>query len=145
MRHRLLAESDGRRTFAVTLKIGEEAVGALTELARELRLGASQITGIGAFQRVRLGYFDFKSSSFRENEVNEQMEVLSMVGNIADSREGKPTLHAHVVLGRADATTRGGHLVEGVVRPTLEVIIEESPEHLKRTYDPATGLILLQP
>ena len=146
MRHRLLAESGGRRTFAVTLEIGEEAVAGLTALAAELGLGASQVTGIGGFQRVRLGYFDAETSGFRENEVNEQVELLSMVGNIAASgEEGRPGLHAHVVLGCSDATTRGGHLVEAVVRPTLEVIIEETPEHLKRQHDPKTGLCLLRP
>lgn len=145
MRHRLLAESDGRRTFAVTLETGEEAVAGLTAFATELGLGTSQVTAVGGFQRVRLGYFDAQTSGFRENQVNEQVELLSMVGNIADSAEGTPKLHAHVVLGCSDATTRGGHLIEAVVRPTLEAIIEETPAHLKRQLDAKTGLVLLQP
>ena len=78
MRHRLLAESDGRRTFAVTLQIGEEAVGALTELARELRLGASQITGIGGFQRARLGYFDAETVRLEPIENPFRANVLPM-------------------------------------------------------------------
>lgn len=145
MRQRLLTEADGRRMFAVTLEIGEEVVSVLTALATELRLGASQLTGLGGFERVSLGYFDYQTSGFRRNEVDEQVEVLSMVGNIAEGDDGLPKLHVHVVLGRSDATTRGGHLVEGIVRPTLEVIIEETPAHLKRTHDPKTGLILLRP
>ena len=100
---------------------------------------------MGGFQRARLGYFDFEASSFRQNEVNEQVELLSLIGNIAEGEDGAPKLHAHVVLGRADATTRGGHLVEAIVRPTFEAIIEETPKHLKRKQDPKTGLILLQP
>jgi predicted DNA-binding protein with PD1-like motif len=92
-----------------------------------------------------LGFFDYERSNFRENVIDEQVELLSLVGNIADSEEGKPHLHAHVVVGRADATTRGGHLVEAVVRPTLELVLVESPEHLQRRHDEKTGLILLKP
>jgi predicted DNA-binding protein with PD1-like motif len=143
--HRLLTTSGVRRTFAVTLEIGEEVVAQLTALAAELGLAASQVTAVGGFQRARLGYFDFDASGFRENVVDEQVELLSLIGNIALSEDGKPKLHAHVVLGRADATTRGGHLVEAIVRPTFEAIIEEAPAHLQRRHDPRTGLVLLQP
>jgi predicted DNA-binding protein with PD1-like motif len=120
-------------------------VSTITGLARELSLGSSSMTGIGAFQRVRLGWLDWERHDFRENVIDEQVELLSLVGNIADSEEGKPHLHAHVVVGRADATTRGGHLVEAVVRPTLELVLVESPEHLQRRHDEKTGLILLKP
>jgi predicted DNA-binding protein with PD1-like motif len=145
VRHRLLTTSGARRIFAVTLEAGEEAVARLTALAAELRLGTSQFTGIGGFQRVSLGYFDPGTSTFGRNEIDEQVELLSLVGNVAEGEDGKPKLHAHVVLGRFDATTRGGHLVEAVVRPTLEVIIEETPAHVQRKHDAKTGLILLKP
>jgi predicted DNA-binding protein with PD1-like motif len=145
MHHRLLDERDGRRTYAVVLEAGEPAMHSLLDLATELDLVGSSLVGIGGFQHVRLGYFNPEKSEFRENVVDEQVEVLSFQGNIAEDSEGKPKLHVHVVLGRQDATTRGGHLVEGLVRPTLEVIVTESPEHLHRLHDEATGLVLLKP
>jgi uncharacterized protein len=145
VRHHLMDETDGRRTFVVALEIGEEVVSSITELARELSLGSSSMTGIGGFQHVRLGFFDPERSEYRKNVVDEQVELLSLVGNIADSEEGTPKLHAHVVVARYDATTRGGHLVEAIVRPTLELVIVESPEHLKRRHDEKTGLVLLKP
>ena len=145
MRHRLLVESGGRRTYAVTLEMGEEVIDRLTALAIELQLAAGSITAVGGFERARLGYFDYQARTFVQNDVDEQVELLSLVGNLAESEDGKPKIHAHVVLGRFDATTRGGHLVEAMVRPTFEAIIEETPEHLKRKHDPKTGLVLLQP
>jgi uncharacterized protein len=75
--------------------------------------------------------------------VHEQVEVLSLVGNIARDEDGEPKVHAHVVLGRSDGTTRGGHLLEGRVRPTLEVVLTETPEHLRRKTDEETGLPLI--
>ncbi|RPI54076.1 MAG: DUF296 domain-containing protein, partial [Acidobacteria bacterium] len=117
MRHRLLVKSGGRRTYAVTLEMGEEVIASLTALAIDLKLAASSITAVGGFERAHLGYFDFKARTFLQNDVDEQVELLSLVGNIAESEDGTPKIHAHVVLGRFDATTRGGHLVEAVVRP----------------------------
>ena len=145
MNYRLLEERDGRRTFAVALDIGEEVMSTLTALARELSLAGSSVSGIGGFQRATLGYFAWDRREFIENKVEEQVELLSFQGSIAAGEDGSPTLHAHVVLGRSDASTRGGHLVEGIVRPTLEAIIVESPGHLHRLYDDATGLVLLKP
>src|SRR5207248_8373816 len=54
-----------------------------------------------------------------------------------------PTLHAHLVVGRRDGTTLGGHLLEGHVWPTLEVIVTETPAHLRKSLDPETGLALI--
>ncbi len=144
MRHHLMDETNGRRTFVVALEMGEEVVSSITGFALQLSLASSSVTGIGGFQRVRLGFFDYERSGFRENLIDEQVELLSLVGNIADE-EGTPHLHAHVVLGRYDATTRGGHLVEAVVRPTMELVIVEYPEHLQRRHDKETGLVLLKP
>ena len=144
MRHHLMDETNGRRTFVVALEMGEEVVSSITGFALQLSLASSSVTGIGGFQRVRLGFFDYERSGFRENLIDEQVELLSLVGNIADE-EGTPHLHAHVVLGRYDATTRGGHLVEAVVRPTMELVIVEYPEHLQRQHDKKTGLVLLKP
>jgi predicted DNA-binding protein with PD1-like motif len=145
VRHQLMDETNGRRTIVAVLEVGEEVVSSITGLARELSLVSSSVSGIGGFQRVRLGFYDHERSGFRENVIEEQVELLSLVGNFADSEEGGLELHAHVVLGRYDATTRGGHLVEGIVRPTMELVIVEYPEHLRRRHDRKTGLVLLGP
>jgi predicted DNA-binding protein with PD1-like motif len=73
----------------------------------------------------------------------ELVEVLNLTGNIALA-DGEPKLHPHVVLGKADGSAHGGHLLEGHVRPTLEVIVTESPVHLRRRSDPETGLALIE-
>ena len=73
----------------------------------------------------------------------EQVEVLSLIGDVA-LKDDAPQVHAHVVVGRSDGTTLGGHLVEARVRPTLEVILVETPEHLRKEVDPETGLALIR-
>ena len=140
----LLHEHEGLRTFAMVLETGDEAIRALTSFAAEHRVKATQFTAIGAFSRVVVAYFDWTTKQYRTVPIDEQVEVLSLVGDI--SLEGDaPKVHAHVVLGKADATAHGGHLVEGHVRPTLEVVLTEAPRHLHRRFDRASGLNLIDP
>jgi len=91
---------------------------------------------------VTLGYFNWTKKTFDKISIQEQVEVLSLGGNIVFDN-GNPKLHAHVVIGKSDATAYGGHLMEGHVRPILEVILVESPSHLHRRIDVETGLALI--
>ena len=74
--------------------------------------------------------------------VGTQVEVLSIVGDVAHDR-GKPAIHVHAVLGLPDGTTRGGHLLEARVWPTLELVITEWPAHLRKVFHPEVGLSLI--
>ena len=130
------------RTFVVVFDKGEEVVQGLTAFASRERLRASQITAIGALSDVTLGYFDRETRQYRHIPVREQVEVLSLLGVVTLDGE-KPKLHGHIVVGRRDGSAHGGHLLEGHVWPTLEVIVEESPAYLQRTLDPASGLALI--
>jgi predicted DNA-binding protein with PD1-like motif len=140
---RRLHEEGGQKTFALVFDTGDEVVAGLTEFAEHNGLNAASLTAIGAFSEATLGYFDIEKKEYEKIPVEEQVEVLSLVGTVAPKEDGEPQVHAHVVLGRSDGTTRGGHLLEARVRPTLEVIVVESPEHLRRETDEETGLPLL--
>jgi predicted DNA-binding protein with PD1-like motif len=144
MKSTLLHESDGRRTFMVVLSTGEDAVERVTAFAREQRLHASHFTAIGAFSSAVVGYFDWEKKDYRRIPIAEQVEVLSLIGDISVGPDG-PKVHAHVVLGKQDASACGGHLLEGRVRPTLEIVLTEAPTHLRRRYDPESGLALIDP
>jgi predicted DNA-binding protein with PD1-like motif len=102
----------------------------------------SEFTGIGAFREATLGYFELERRDYRRIPVREQVELLSLVGNVALA-DGQPKIHAHVVIGRRDGTALGGHLLDARVRPTLELVVVETPATLRRTLDEATGLPLL--
>ncbi|HEY2854943.1 MAG TPA: PPC domain-containing DNA-binding protein [Gemmatimonadaceae bacterium] len=137
-----LIHQDGERTFALVFDTGDEPMGSLSLFAKRLGLAGSHFTGIGAFSRVVLGYFDWKRKQYERIPMEEQVEVLSLVGDISIA-DGEPAVHAHVVVGKADGTAHGGHLLEAHVRPTLEVVLVESPVHLRRAHDAASGLPLI--
>lgn len=133
----------GERTFVLVLEPGEEALAAIAEFAGKEKLDGAAITAIGAFERATVGWFDLDKKTYKPIEVAGQCEVLSVIGDVATGDDGKPSVHLHAVLGLEDGTTRGGHLLKGHVRPTLEVIIEESPSRLRRKRRPELGIALL--
>ena len=115
----------------------------ISEFARNHKLSGSHFTAIGAFCDVTLGYFDRDEKQYKEILLHEQVEVLSLVGDVA-LKNGAPKVHAHFVVGKSDGTAHGGHLLRAHVWPTLEVVLAESPEHLRRMSDDETGLALIQ-
>lgn len=130
-------------TFALVFQTGDEVTKLLKAFAQEQRLQGSYFSAIGAFSRITLGYFATEKREYEKIEINEQVEVLSLLGNIARSN-GELKVHAHVVVGKRDGTAHGGHLIEARVRPTLEVVVEEAPAHLRRKFDPKSGLALIE-
>lgn len=142
MKIRQLDDAGGRRTFVLVCDRGDDPVEALTAAAKRFDLRAASLTGIGAFAAVTLGFFDHARQDYRRRVIREQVEVVSLIGNIALDR-GEPRVHAHVVVGRSDGGALGGHLLGGEVDPTLEVIVVEAPVALRRKTDPVTGLALI--
>ena len=120
--HARQIQGDGAERWILVFDVGDEAVAVLTDFARSHGLSAASFTGIGAFGSVELGYFDWEAK---------------------DYADGEPTVHAHVVVGRHDGSAAGGHLLSGQVRPTLELVLVESPAELRKSYDPESGLALI--
>ena len=129
-------------TYVVVCDPGDEAVSALTQFARAERLEAAQITAVGAFEHAIVGWFDREARDYRRIPVDEQCELLSLIGDVAEGQDG-PIVHMHAVLGLSDGTTRGGHLLEGRVFPTLEAIVTETPAELRKILRPDIGIALI--
>jgi predicted DNA-binding protein with PD1-like motif len=137
--------SDGpERTFALVFERGDEVMSALHVFIVEHAVHAARFSAIGAFERAEVAWFDWQRKVYEPISVAEQVEVLSLNGDVAMDG-AKPRAHAHVVLGRRGGATVGGHLMEAVVRPTLEVVLVDSPGHLRRVFDPESGIALIRP
>jgi uncharacterized protein len=144
MTSRLLHQENGLKTLVVVFDKGEEVRGVLLQFAGENHIASAHLAAIGAFSRVLLGFFDRELKDYEKTSIDEQVELLSFNGNFAEFN-GKPQLHAHVVVGKRDGTAHGGHLLEGHVWPTVEMIVTETPQHLRRAWDEETGLALIAP
>jgi uncharacterized protein len=142
MKTKLINEGP-QKTYVLVLEMGDEAVSSIEDFARKNGIAAAQLTGIGAFSDAVLGFFDWETKNYRNIPVTEQVEVVSLLGDIALGADGKPALHPHVVVSRSDGIAMGGHLLKAHVRPTLEVVLTESPRHLHKRKDAESGLALI--
>ena len=139
----VLLSRTGEESRALIFESGDEVVASLADYARREGVRAAHFTGIGAFRSAILGYFDWETKQYLETPIDEQVEVLVLTGDIA-WRGSDPVAHVHVVVGCRDGSAKGGHLLRGIVRPTLEVAFSQAGA-LERSHDPESGLALISP
>ena len=142
MDYRVVADGP-QRTLVAVFDTGDDLLEGLNAIAHDERLSAAAVTAIGAVQSATLGWYDLDAQDYVPIEVAEQAEVLSLLGDVARGPDGGPAVHDHAVLGLRDGSTRGGHVLQAVVRPTLEVVLTETPARLAKTYRPEVGLALI--
>jgi len=138
-----LLNDDKQKTYAIVLESGEEAMEQILAFANEKKIAASQFTAIGAFSETIVGFFDFSIKDYKKTHFNQQMEVLSLMGDITIFKD-EYKIHGHIVLAKEDGSAYGGHLMKGIVHPTLEIILTESPVYLQRKMDKDAGIPLIK-
>jgi uncharacterized protein len=135
---------DEAKVFALILETGAEIASLLRQFTKHQGLGGTGSKAIGALSYAKLGWSNWEAKKYDLACVlDEQVDLLSLIGNIALA-DGEPQVHAHLVLGRSDGIAYGGHLLEARVRPTSELILNESPSHLQKKLDPKSGIALIQ-
>lgn len=144
MLSKLVSKPGETRVWIVVLQRGEEVKDAILQVIKREGIENASFVALGAFEKAVLGYFDWQEKKYQEIPVEEQVEVISLMGDVVPDEKGAPSFHAHTVLGRRDGSTRGGHLIKGHVRPTLEVTVTELPAHLTRRKHPELGIALIE-
>jgi predicted DNA-binding protein with PD1-like motif len=144
MRVQLLSENQGRKEYAVIFNKGDEAFSGLNEFAEKYRVTSAHFTAIGALRGATLAWFSPEKKMYKKIPVEGQIEVGSMIGDIA-MFNGKPVVHTHIVIGLPDGTTKTGHVLEAHVWPTLEVMVTVEPNAMRKRLDSETGLSLIDP
>jgi hypothetical protein len=144
MKVRLLAENGGVKKYAIVLAKGDEVMSGLTDFAKQYKVTAASFTAIGAFSDATVAWFDGNKKEYKLIPVKQQVELVSMVGDIALSGD-QPVVHTHVAVASTDGTVMGGHLIEAHVFPTLELFATVYPTALHKEPDDATALKLIDP
>jgi len=132
------------RTFALVFQTGDEVTSLLKQFAVDQKVSAARFTAVGGFVEATLGYFVWEERRYEPIPIQEQVEVLSVLGDIALDGDD-PIVHAHVTVGHRGGRVSGGHLLRAIVRPTLEVMLDELPAHLQKSLDPAAHIPLIDP
>ena len=144
MQVQLLSRGEQTQQYAVIFYQGDEAFSGLQEFAEKYHVTSAHFTAIGAINGTILGWFDPQRKMYKKIPITGQHEVIGMSGDIA-LYQGKPVVHTHMVVGYPDGTTRGGHVLEAYVSPTLEVMVTVDPIAMHKRFDPDTDLTLIDP
>ena len=133
--------TDARPAWLLAFETGDTVMETLETFARENDIAGAHFHAIGAVRHATLAWYNLDSKKYEETRYDELLEVCALVGNVSRF-DGEPKIHAHCVLGRRDTMAVGGHLVEAVVRPTLELFLTVG-DGVERTMDEEVGLPLL--
>lgn len=144
MQVKLTLDTPGEKAYAIIFHKGDEALSGLTDFAIKYNVQDAHFTAIGAVSSATLAWLDLPKKNYHPIPVSQQVEVLSLVGDIAGFNS-KPVVHMHAVLGKSDGTTVGGHVFELNVDPTLEVFMTVDSTPLQKKPDDASGMKLIDP
>jgi predicted DNA-binding protein with PD1-like motif len=144
MQVQLLSSGEGAKEYAVIFGKGDEAFSGLLEFAEKYHITSAHFTAIGALNGATVGWFDPQRKMYKKISIPGQLEVIGMSGDIA-LYKGRPAVHTHMIVGTSDGTTRGGHVLEANVSPTLEVMVTVDPVTMQKRFDPETDLTLIDP
>ncbi len=133
----------GPTRFVIRLEKGDDILPSLRRFAVENRIGAGVFEGIGSLNTVKLGHYDFHTKNYKFEVFSEDLEILSLSGNIATMNKA-PSPHAHVTLGKRDFSVIGGHLDEGSFANMVEIGLSSISGKLVKSRDDEVGLNLLQ-
>ncbi|MBD3210595.1 DUF296 domain-containing protein [Candidatus Micrarchaeota archaeon] len=133
-----------KSTDRIVLRLdeGEEAVSSLLEFCRKESVRSAAVFGIGAVRKAEIAHFNTQEMRYHTNSYEGMYEVVSLAGNIA-MLDGKPALHAHIVIADTGFSCHGGHLNSAVVNPTLELTLLPLETEIKRKKEEKTGLNLM--
>jgi predicted DNA-binding protein with PD1-like motif len=141
----LTTQPDGTQTYVLVLSQGDAVQAAIAAFASDHHVVDAHFSAIGAVRDPEVAWFDESRKEFKAMSLHEQMEVLTLSGDITVGVDGQPVVHTHLALARSDGQSWGGHLIEATASPTVELYVTTYPEPLRKRLDPATDLQLIDP
>jgi predicted DNA-binding protein with PD1-like motif len=130
------------KCFCIRLEKGEEVVNTLTKFCEQHKISSGSFSGIGATDNLTIGCFDLKNKTYVNKTLNEPLEILSLIGNVSFVAN-KPFVHAHIIVGKEDCSTIGGHLMVCFVSLTCEIYLYAHKQKINRVKNEELGISIL--
>ena len=141
---KLLSTNGQTKNYVLIFAPGDEVRSGLTEFAQKYNAKTAHFSAIGDATSAKFGFFDYDRKMFKVIPITKPSEVSSFNGNIA-MFNGKQVVHVHANIATDDGTSRGGHLLELITGPTLEVFLTVEPTTLNKKVSPEFGAALIDP
>jgi uncharacterized protein len=116
----------GARTYRVNMTKGDEIMSGLTEFAEKYHIKNGHFTAVGAINKGLFGWSEGEGGrGQRRIELNQEAEIVSLLGSISVNNQGQSNVHAHGSVALSDGTVRGGHWWEAHVSIVAEIYVTE--------------------
>jgi len=125
----------------ISLQTGDEIIESITSFLKEKNIYSGMINGIGAINKVELGFYNLESKKYKKEFFKDDYELTSLMGNIA-LKDEQPFVHIHINMSDDNFGVLGGHLFSAVTAASAEVIILLDDQSIKRQLDQNVGLYL---
>lgn len=129
-------------TYLLRFNKNEEVISELQQFCKRNAIFSGSFQGLGAAGEVVLSYYNLDKKIYEDTTFSEDLEIASMVGNIA-SMNTDLIIHTHGVFGKQNLSAIAGHIKKLIVSATCEITLIIFSEKIKRSYDEETGLNLL--
>lgn len=129
--------------YFLKFKLGEEVISGLEDFVRKNKIKSAHFYAIGAASEIVLSYYDLKKKKYLDKKFKRDLEITSLVGNIAHMKD-KIIIHCHGNFSDRNMKVLGGHVKNLIVSGTCEVALTAMDKKITRSYDPQTGLNLMQ-
>ena len=114
------------RTYRVNMTKGDDILSGLTEFAEKYHIRNGHFTALGAINKGLFGWTDVERGVGQKKiELNEEAEIVSLMGSISVNAQGQSTVHAHGTVALSDGSVKGGHWWEARVSIIAEVFVTE--------------------
>ncbi len=138
----ICSEMKRGRHFIGRLPHGKDLIASVEAFCEKNEIQMGTFSIIGALSSMTIGAYDQKQQVYVTFKKEMEFEIVSCIGNIS-LKDGKPFVHAHIILGDGKGETTGGHLFsESIVFAGEIDILEFSGKPFERMHDQTTGLML---
>jgi len=141
---KLLDSTEQIQHYVLIFTKGDEVVSGLTEFAESHHVRSAQYTAIGDALSAKVGWYDYNRKMFKVIPITRPCEVTSLIGDIA-VYNGKAVAHSHINLADEDGISHGGHLLELIIGPTLELFVTVYQSQLYKKLSPEFNAGVIDP
>ena len=129
-------------TYFIRLERGERIIETLKSFCANNKIRCGYFFGIGALDDVELAHYIVENKKYTSKTFKQPLEIINMTGNVT-TIDKEVYLHCHITLSDEGMRAIAGHLKEGVISATCEIVLVSAAASITRKYDNLTGLNLL--
>ena len=130
-------------TYFVRLDNGERLLETLKNFCSENKIYCGYFFGIGSLDEAELAHYIVRNKKYTSEVFRQPLEIVNLTGDIT-TMDNEVYLHCHATLSDVQMEAIAGHLKEGIVGATAEIVLIKLNINIERKYDDSIGLNLME-